>query len=131
VIVADASALLDLLLVRANARRVEEQLASEQVLHAPHLIDTEVLHGLRRWVRRSLLPEARARRAIDALDALPLARHAHAPLSGAVWELRTRLSAYDATYAALARGLDATLVTSDGRLARGAADLVNVVDVSD
>lgn len=129
-IVADASALLDLLLVRPNARRVEAQLAAEQVLHAPHLIDTEVLHGLRRWVARHALAADRAQTAIEGMGALPLVRHTHAPLSEAVWRMRDRLSAYDATYAALARALDATLVTSDGRLARGAANLVAVVDVS-
>ena len=44
---------------------------------------------------------------------LDLVRHAHADLSSRVWELRHNLTAYDATYLALAEALDATLVTGD------------------
>ena len=33
------------------------------------------------------------------------------------YELRTNVAAYDATYIALAEGLDCTLVTGDARLA--------------
>jgi predicted nucleic acid-binding protein len=35
-----------------------------------------------------------------------------------MWELRDNLSAYDATYVALAELLDCSLLTADGRLAR-------------
>lgn len=129
-IVADASALLDLLLRRSTARQVEAHLAAEAVVHAPHLVDTEILHALRRWVARRELDAARALGALADLAGLPLVRHPHAPLSPRVWALRDRLSAYDATYAALAEGLAATLVTSDRRLARGAAGLVAVADTS-
>lgn len=129
-IVVDASALLDLLLRRPAAERIEVEIESELVLHAPHLVDTEVLHGLRRWVGRGRLSPQRAERALEVLSAMPMRRYPHAPLSQAVWSLRDRLSAYDATYAALARGLRATLLTSDGRLARGAAGLAMVTDVS-
>lgn len=129
-IVIDASALLDLLLRRSAGERIEAEIASELVLHAPHLVDTEVLHGLRRWVGRDQLSTERAASALELLGSLPIRRYPHAPLSQAVWALRDRLSAYDATYAALARGLQATLLTSDGRLARGAAGLAPVTDVS-
>lgn len=126
----DASALLDLLLRRPSADRIVAELESERVLHSPHLLDTEVLHVLRRWVRLGRLESGRSERAIEALASLPLVRHSHAPLTTVVWSLRDRLSAYDATYAALARGLGATLLTADGRLARGAAGFVAVTVVS-
>lgn len=129
-IVADASALVDLLLALPAAARIAERLEPEPFVHAPHLVDTEVLHTLRRWVRRGALSAERAGEALADLSALPLTRHPHAPLSQRVWSLRERLSAHDATYAALAEGMDATLMTSDGRLARGARGLVAVVDVS-
>jgi predicted nucleic acid-binding protein len=45
------------------------------------------------------------------------ARHAHEPLLDRVWALRHNLSANDAVYVALAEVLDASLVTSDRRLA--------------
>lgn len=35
-----------------------------------------------------------------------------------IWELRDNLSAYDATYVAVAEALDAPLLTADARLAR-------------
>lgn len=46
-----------------------------------------------------------------------------------VWELRGNMSAYDATYVALAEALEAPLVTADGRLARapGPRCLITVV----
>jgi len=45
-------------------------------------------------------------------------RYPHAPLADRIWELRENLTAYDATYVALAEVLDAPLVTMDARLAR-------------
>ncbi len=129
-IVADASAIVDLLLSRRAAARIAERLESEALVHAPHLVDTEVLHALRRWVSAGELSDERAREALTDLAALPMERHPHAPLSRRVWSLRERLSAYDATYVALTEGLNARLVTADGRLARGAAGLVSVTDVS-
>lgn len=129
-IVPDASALLDLLLWRPPAARIEAELENERTLHVPHLVDTEVLHGLRRWVLRGALSLDRAGHALDALSDLPLVRYPHSQLSRRVWGLRERLSAYDATYTALAEALDASLLTSDGRLARGAGGVVPVIDVS-
>jgi predicted nucleic acid-binding protein len=129
-IVADASVLLDLLLGRPSARRIEAELGGERTLHVPHLLDTEVLHGLRRWVLRGELSPGRASQALDAFGDFPLVRHPHFPLTRRVWALRERLSAYDATYTALAEALGAGLLTGDGRLARGAANLVPVLDVS-
>lgn len=129
-IVADASALVDLLLIRPAATRVAGLLEADPFVHAPHLVDTEILHALRRWVRIGHLPAARGRAAFEDLAGLPLVRHPHPPLSERVWSLRDQLSTYDATYVALSEGLDATLVTSDEALARGAAGLVDVADVS-
>jgi predicted nucleic acid-binding protein len=44
-------------------------------------------------------------------------RHAAFPLFGRIWELGENLSAYDATYVALAEALDCALLTADARLA--------------
>jgi predicted nucleic acid-binding protein len=45
-------------------------------------------------------------------------RYPHAPLAVRIWELRENLTAYDATYVALAEVLDAPMVTMDVRLAQ-------------
>ncbi len=128
-IVVDASALLDLLLRRPGSADIDTALEGELLIHAPHLLDTEVLHALRRWCGQGRLPLARAEAALEVMGELALERYAHAPFSRRVWSLRDRLSAYDATYVALAESLDAQLVTSDARLARGAEGLVDVVGV--
>lgn len=58
-----------------------------------------------------------ARVALSAMPALEIDCHAHAPLLDRIWSLRNNFSAYDAAYVALARGLGATLLTRDSRLA--------------
>jgi len=129
-IVSDASALLDLLLRRPAASDIQARVEAELALHAPHLVDTEVLHALRRWVARGDLAPRRAQEALEDLADLPLVRYPHPPLSARVWSLRERLSAYDATYVALAEGLGAALLTADRRLARGAGGIAPLLDVS-
>ena len=129
-IVLDASALVDLLLRRPAARETAAAIGTERTIHAPHLVDTEVLHVLRRWVTRDWLALPRAEIALRDLAELRLMHHGHRPLRARVWALRERFGAYDATYVALAEALDATLVTSDGRLARGARGFVPVVHAS-
>ncbi len=60
----------------------------------------------------------RAALAMADLIALPLRRTPHRPLLARCWELRSNLTIYDASYVALAEGLDVTLLTGDQRLAR-------------
>ena len=50
-------------------------------------------------------------------------------LLGRIWELRDNVSAYDATYVAVAEALEAPLVTADGRLARAPGPRCTVVVV--
>jgi len=125
-IVVDASAVVDLLLHHPRSLAVREAIAGASPWHAPHLVDVEVLHALRRWATRGELCPAAADAAWEIFDDLPLVRHGHAPLRALSWSLRDRLSAYDAAYVSLAVVLQARLVTADARLARGAAGLVEV-----
>lgn len=112
-IVLDASAAVSALLNDGQARRL---LADESV-HAPHLVDAEVVSVLRRQVAASLLASGEARRALDVWRRLGLIRYAASPLLERVWELRAAVTAYDAMYVALAENLDCALVTADSRLA--------------
>ncbi|MEA3021134.1 MAG: hypothetical protein QOI47_2658, partial [Actinomycetota bacterium] len=50
------------------------------------------------------------------LRGLPITRVPHAPLMERCWELRTNLTAYDASYVALAELIDAPLLTADAKL---------------
>ena len=118
-IVADASAILELLLQSDSAPAIESRLfAGGDAIHVPTLLDLEVAQVLRRYVLREDMTAARARLAIDVLQGLPMERHLHESLLGRIWELRENLTVYDACYVALAEGLRATLVTCDARLAK-------------
>ena len=113
-IVVDASAALSALLNAGPARRA---LGLEQ-LHAPHLIDSEVANGLRRRVAAGQLGADSGWSALDTFRRLGMTRYPVFSILDRVWELRHNLSAYDASYVAVAELLDCALVTADARLSR-------------
>lgn len=109
---------MDLLLRREPFERVAAwALREAQVIHAPHLLDVEVVQALRRLEAAGAIDARRGREALEDLNLLRLVRHPHAPLLDRMWAMRHNLTAYDALYVALAEVLDAPLVTTDGRLA--------------
>lgn len=117
-IVVDASALLEVLLRTPAAEAVEDRLfAPRQTLHAPHLIDVEVAHVIRRYAANGDIDAGRGRAALVDLADFPLRRYPHDLLLPRIWELRSIVTAYDAAYVALAEALDAPLLTRDRRLA--------------
>jgi predicted nucleic acid-binding protein len=89
-----------------------------ETLHAPHLIDVEVGHALRRHAALGDLPPARGEQAIGDLLDLPITRYPHELLLRRAWQLRSRLTFNDAMYVALAELLVAPLITRDSKLAR-------------
>lgn len=115
-IVLDASCALKLILRQGDvalARRV-----MEDEIHAPCLLDTEVVSALRRLIRQKVMNPERASAGLDWLFDLGIERHHGEPLHWRAFALRDSLSAYDATYVAVAEFLDAPLLTVDARLAR-------------
>ena len=130
-IVVDASALLEFLLQTSVGARVEARLfRDEDELHAPHLLDVEVVQGLRRLVRTGEVASGRADEAMADLTDLDLIRHAHVDLLPRAWKLRDNISAYDAIYVALAEAIEATIVTCDRPLAKasGHRAQIEVID---
>ena len=89
-----------------------------QDMAAPELIDLEVVSVLRRQLSVGKLDTRRARLALDDLLELSVQRVPHRALLRRCWELRDKLSVYDAAYVALAETLEAPLVTADARLAK-------------
>ena len=116
-IVVDASAMVEVLLNTTTGGALRRHLfASGETLHVPHLADVEVSQVLRRYSIGKVLDQERASEAFLDYRAMPLTRYPHAVLLPRVWELRRKLSAYDAVYIALAEALRATFVTRDRAL---------------
>lgn len=112
-----------------HADWAEEQLSAAgggRSLWAPHLIDVEVGHALRRLVAARMLGKSRATTALSKLQSLPLRRIEHVDLLNRAWQLRHNISFYDGMYVALAEVLDAPLITLDRRLARAVGDASKV-----
>ena len=113
-IVADASAVVSGLLNSGSAR---DLLARERV-QVPHLVGIEVTSALRRTAAAGTITAADGWSALDTWRRLAVTRHSATGLLDRVWQLRANVTAYDATYVALAEALGCALVTADGRLAR-------------
>lgn len=127
-IVVDASVLTDFLLGRPEAvTAMEREIVDREhePLHAPDLVEPETLNALRGLVRGGAITDRRASEAVGDLASVRLLRYPHAPLREGTWELRGNLSAYDATYLALAEARDdSVLLTGDSGLATVAGDLL-------
>ncbi|MGI8726515.1 MAG: type II toxin-antitoxin system VapC family toxin [Solirubrobacterales bacterium] len=116
--VVDTSVVLDALVGSDPASRsLRKRLRGAKELHAPHLIDVELLHVLRRLSTAGEISVDRAQDAIGDLADLRLQRYPHHPMADRIWELRSHLTAYDAAFVALAELLGMTLLTRDGPLA--------------
>ena len=95
-------------------------------LHAPHVIDVEAAHVVRRFLRRGEISDEVAQDAIAYLETMPIERHPHVHLLPRIWALRENLTAYDASYVALAEVLHAPLLTRDQKLARSAGHAARI-----
>jgi predicted nucleic acid-binding protein len=93
---------------------------------APELLPFEVANVLRRLSATGALVGEVASLAHQDLLRLDLALWPYLPLAEQAWRVRDSVSMYDASYIALARLLDAPLLTLDERLARAAGRLCDV-----
>ena len=128
--VLDASGVVELLLNTASGRRLSARLLAEtEGVHVPHLIDAEIAQVLHRFVLRELLDARSGAAALRRWQDFDVDRYPHEPLLNRVWELRANVTAYDATYLALAEALSMVFVTGDRRLARvpGARTAIELV----
>jgi predicted nucleic acid-binding protein len=117
-IVVDASVLANAIADdEIDGRVARDALRAAKDLAAPDLVDVETVSALRkRWLAGTLTAERFAAAVVD-LEDLDLDRYPALPLMHRVFELRANLTAYDASYVALAETLECELVTGDGRLA--------------
>jgi predicted nucleic acid-binding protein len=121
VIVADASAIVEVLLAMPRAGYVRAALAEHPELHVPEHFNVEALSALRRYAIRGELGQLRAAEALASLRELRTLSYPVIELAAEIWDLRDALTTYDAAYLALACRLDVGLLTLDGGLAAAAA----------
>ena len=124
--VVDAAIVVDLICGFPAAEPYRGSLASAEAVAAPAHLDAEVFSALGRLKRAGLLTRAAER--VEALAAFGATRWPLGPLLSPAWALVDRIATRDALYVALAVSLDATLITSDGRLRRRASGIVTVAE---
>ena len=113
----DASAVVALLIDPGATGDAAVAQMYQADLHAPALMPFEVANVIRRRWSAGLLTPGAAEQALDDLHALPVSLWAFEHLCAEMWTRRGALSAYDASYAAVAALLGCRLLTADAKLA--------------
>ncbi|HEX9854453.1 MAG TPA: type II toxin-antitoxin system VapC family toxin [Acidimicrobiia bacterium] len=116
-LVVDASVLYEIVADTPQAEVMRARIAADPDHAAPHVLDVEVFSVIRRHWMEGRLDSTAASQAVDDLFAWPGQRYSHRPLLDRAWTLRSDVRGWDAMYVALTEALDATLVTTDQRLA--------------
>jgi predicted nucleic acid-binding protein len=117
-LVVDAGCLFEVVAATSASPAIRDRLMTDDDLLAPHLIDVEVFGVIRTFHELGRLDTTAARQAVQDLLDWPGERVGHRPLLERAWELRASVRGSDAMYVALAEAMHATLITTDGRLAR-------------
>jgi predicted nucleic acid-binding protein len=118
VIVVDASVLANAIGDDGSDGATARSALSGNDLSVPDLVDVEVVSVLRRrWLDKTMSAK-RFASAVADLGTLPADRYPVLAFMPRAYELRSNVSAYNATYVALAEQLGCALITADLRLAR-------------
>lgn len=125
-IVVDAAVVVDILLALPGTEEAAA-LMKQHALHAPALLDAEVVSVARGLTLGRHISAARADDLLTDYEDLPIEKWPFSDvLRRRAFELRDNVSAYDAAYVALAEGLACPLVTRDVRLARSVGHDVEI-----
>ncbi len=117
-IVCDASAVVAVLLDAGPDGRWATDLLAGEDLAAPSLLPFEAANIIRRHVLAALITSDQAAQAYADLLDLAVEQWPYELLAHRSWQLRANLTAYDASYVALAEFLETKLVTLDRRIGR-------------
>ena len=102
----------------ADGERARAEIRVAREVAGPDLVDVETVAVLRkRWLAQTITAR-RFASALDDLEALDMDRYPTLPFMRRGYQLRANVTAYDATYIALAEVLGCELLTSDQRLAK-------------
>lgn len=117
-IVVDASVLANALGDEEEDGRVARtELRAAGEVTAPDLVDVETVAVLRKRWLAGTMSDQRFAAAVGDLERLDFERVPTLRLMRRAYELRANVTAYDATYVALADALECELITGDQRLA--------------
>jgi predicted nucleic acid-binding protein len=115
-IVVDASALVFLMVDAAGVGEwVADEIRGKQVFSS-EMVHYEVVNQLRVHQRRKKIDATTANLAFQDLLAMDLRTEPFSVLANRIWELRGNVSAYDASYVALAEWRRIPLLTADIKL---------------
>lgn len=118
-IVIDASVLANVLADDgADGQRARVELRSAGEISAPDLVDVETVAVLRKRWLATTISARRFASAVDDLEAMAIDRYPTLRFMRRAYELRGNVTAYDASYIALAEVLGCELLTGDARLAQ-------------
>lgn len=126
-LVLDSSAIVALLVDGGPIGDWVAATAADSFLAAPALAKFESANVLRRQQLSGRLEPVEATLAHRDLVSLPVQLWPYAAFADRAWELRETLTAYDASYVALAEHLGADLVTLDRRLGRANGPTCTIV----
>ena len=99
-----------------DGRRARREIRGAGDVSAPDLVDVATVAVLRkRWVAGTI-SERRFAAAVADLEMIGIDRYPALPFMRRAYELRSNVTAYDATYVALAEILGCELLTGDERL---------------
>ncbi|MGH3040909.1 MAG: type II toxin-antitoxin system VapC family toxin [Gaiellaceae bacterium] len=101
-----------------DGHRARGELRDVADLSAPDLVDVETVSVLRKRWLAGTLSDQRFAAAVEDLEHLAFERVPVLRLMRRAYELRANVSAYDASYVALAELLGCELLTADQRLAK-------------
>lgn len=125
--VVDASAMVEVLMGTTRGSKV--LVFFDDDLFAPDALITETWSALKRMTTSRVLTRAQADELAGALQQARIEYMHVWPYAQRMWNMSDSFSVYDAAYVALAHDLGAPLLTTDSRLARSAADIVQVITV--
>ncbi len=101
----------------ADGKRARSEIRDAGEIAAPDLVDVETIAVLRKRWLAGTISDRRFSAAISDLQSLEFERCPTLPLMPRAYELRPNVTAYDASYVALAEYLSCELLTGDERLA--------------